>query len=120
MTPEGTTDSPTAVAGPSIEQVDGNPIRDNGPYESAEQARAQVDAALYGIPDKSQYTGLVLLEALAVTRVQHSDYEHQQISEIAHRLPPELVQVIAGWIMRAAIGDVRATPAADTDGGTDG
>jgi hypothetical protein len=80
---------------------DGNPIRDNGPYLNADQARAQYDAVAHGIP--AHMLGAVHIpEALMLAGVATSPYEHAQLETVAS-LPPEVVQVIAGWIIRASI-----------------
>ena len=80
-------------------------IRDNGPYRSADQARAQIDATLHGIPEAHTAPGfageLILMNALLMTGVQISSWEDVQRQSILAAVPTEAVQVIAGWIVRA-------------------
>src|SRR5205085_9874413 len=79
--------------------------RDVGPYESREQAAAQVQAVTFGVPGTGQAPGfageLVLMEALMLGGVQVSGWEDVQRQEIVRTLDPEVVQVLAGWIVRA-------------------
>ena len=82
-----------------------SPLRDLGPYLSADQARAQLTATTYGIPADHAAPGfhgeLVLAEALMMTGVQVTGWEDIQRQEIVRTLSPETVQVIAGWLLRA-------------------
>ncbi|MEV0734287.1 hypothetical protein [Polymorphospora sp. NPDC050346] len=83
-----------------------SPLRDNGPYGSHTQARAQFAAVSHGIPTPTtghlaSVSSLVLAEALMLTGVDTTPFEDQARDSIARTLDPETVQVIAGWIMRA-------------------
>jgi hypothetical protein len=64
----------------------------------------------YGIPDVQQAPGfageLVLTEALLLAGVQAAGWEDVARQEIARTLPPEVVQVIAGWVLRARHPDL--------------
>lgn len=85
-------------------------IRDVGPYESIEQARAQLDAVLHGIPgmDAPGAAGeVVVTEALLLAGVQISGWEDVQRREIMRAVSPEDAQVIAGWVLRARLADRR-------------
>lgn len=85
--------------------VDGNPVRDNGPFVDAAQARAQFDAAATGMPAHATVTTLaaqmVIGEALLMTDVFPSGYESDELVRMAVELPVESIQVIAGWVIRA-------------------
>lgn len=91
--------------------TDPSPVRDIGPYLSADQARAQLTATTYGIPAASAAPGfhgeLVLAEALMLAGVQVTGWEDVQRQEIVHTLSPETVQVIAGWLLRAHLSPHR-------------
>ncbi|WP_433304574.1 hypothetical protein ACQP2F_15465 [Actinoplanes sp. CA-030573] len=84
--------------------------RDAGPYESVEQALAQLMAMMHEISffDRAQEIvgELVLIEALLLRRVSISEWEQVVLSEITRTLPPEAAQVIAGWLLRAPVRQV--------------
>lgn len=78
--------------------------RDLGPYESVEQARAQVEAVTYGLPGEwapGAKGELVLMEALTMAGVQVSAYEDVERDTLVRMVSPEVAQVIAGWLLRA-------------------
>src|SRR5689334_14607722 len=79
--------------------------RDVGPYESAEQARAQVAATTYGIPAAAAAPGfageMVLMEALLLAGVQVAGWEDTVRADLVRMIAPETAQVIAGWLLRA-------------------
>lgn len=82
------------------------PIRDNGPYDSERAALAQVEAVLFGLPATAADAHgprMVLLEALMASGVELSPYEQRATAELALLTTPGLVQVVAGWIVRAHI-----------------
>jgi hypothetical protein len=89
-------------------------VRDVGPYESAAQARTQLAATTYGIPAANASPGfaseLVLMEALTMGGVPVSGWEDVQRGEIIRALDPEMVQVIAGWILRAHLAGAAREP----------
>lgn len=91
-----------------------SPRRDVGPYQSQEQARAQVAASTFGIPAALAAPGfaaeLVLTEALMMGGVQVSGWEDIQRQEIIQRLDPETAQVIAGWVLRAHLAGRAVKP----------
>jgi hypothetical protein len=76
-----------------------SPHRDIGPYESAEQARAQLNATVYGIPAGHAAPGfageLTLMEALSLAGIEVSGWEDTQRQDIVRALSPEAAQVIA-------------------------
>lgn len=82
-------------------------MRDIGPYESIEQARAQIAATTHGIPATDSARGfigeLVLMEALLLAGVQISAWEDVVRQEVVAALSPEAAQVIAGWLIRARL-----------------
>ncbi|WP_433304784.1 hypothetical protein ACQP2F_16235 [Actinoplanes sp. CA-030573] len=79
--------------------------RDLGPYQSADQARAQLTAIIQAIPaaerDLSVAGEVVLVEALLLVGVTMSGWEDAVRQRIVHSLPPEAAQVVAGWLLRA-------------------
>lgn len=81
------------------------PIRDNGPYESAEQAQAQFLAQSFGIPDPrdGSLANLVVREACLLTGVEVSGFEERWLIDEAsrYRIDSVTAQLIAGWILRA-------------------
>lgn len=85
--------------------LEGNPMRDNGPFLDADQARAQFAAVTYGMPGvrsgSSLGSQLVMGEALTVTGLLVSGYESDEMVRLCVDLPAETVQVIAGWVIRA-------------------
>ncbi|MDG4756202.1 MULTISPECIES: hypothetical protein [Micromonospora] len=92
-----------------------SPLRDNGPYTSHEQTRSQFAAVAYGIPtrtsdDLTGISALVLAEALLIAGVDTSDYEQAALAAIARQLDPEMVQVIAGWVIRARLAGAHPAP----------
>lgn len=80
-------------------------MRDNGPYLDADQAHAQFAAATHGLPGvrsgSSLGSQLVMGEALMMTGTLPSGYESDEMVRVCVDLPPETVQVIAGWVIRA-------------------
>ncbi len=73
------------------------PVRDNGPYATADQARAQVSAISRGIPNADDLgPGLALSEALLLAGVDVTAYERQTLTELSQQLDPATAQVIAG------------------------
>jgi len=80
---------------------DGNPIRDNGPYQDRDQAMAQHAAAAHGMPDPDAYTGHVA-EAVLLAGVTLTPYEADQLHHLAvnGHVDQATLQVIAGWIIR--------------------
>lgn len=87
------------------EPTEPSPFYDPGPYESAEQARAQVAASTHGIPATQvapAFAGeLVLMEALLRAGVRVSPWEGSVRDEIIRTMGPAAAQVIAGWLIRA-------------------
>ena len=87
-----------------------SPIMDPGPYLSREQAGTQVAAILYGIPDHLTAPGfageLILMDALHKAGVQVGGWEDVARQEITSKLDPEVIQVIAGWLIRARLADL--------------
>lgn len=85
--------------------IQGNPMRDNGPFLDADQAHAQFSAATHGLPGvrsgSSLGSQLVIGEALMMTGALPSGYESDEMVRVCVDLPPETVQVIAGWVIRA-------------------
>jgi hypothetical protein len=96
------------------------PIRDNGPYESADQAREQWGAVTFGIPraegpaGEAALSGVVLSEALMIAGVQPSEYERDALAELAGSVCPAVAQVVAGWVIRARLVGAEGDPAART------
>ena len=83
-----------------------SPVRDNGPYLTDEQARAQWEATRYGMPTPSvrygkAWTAEVITEALLGTGVEVSDNERAHIMQLGETMSPETCQIINGWIMRS-------------------
>lgn len=89
-----------------------SPFLDPGPYLSKEQAADQVAAVLHGIPGATDgsapgFAGeLVLMEALLRADVEVGGWEDVARQEIVRILPVEVVQVIAGWLIRARLASV--------------
>jgi hypothetical protein len=82
------------------------PLRDNGPYATDSQARAQFEATAHGIPvhterDLSAVAAMTIREALMLTGVELTDYERRELDGLAVVVGPETCQVIAGWVMRS-------------------
>lgn len=82
------------------------PVRDNGPYATAEQSRAQFEATTYGIPvrtgrDVAELAAMTVREALMMTGVELTDYERAEVDGLAAVVGPETCQVIAGWVIRS-------------------
>jgi len=84
----------------STNSFEPTPIRDNGPYLDAKQARAQFDATTYAIPPVMAKS-VILPEALALGWVDLSEYEERVRDHLCNELDPETLQVIASWIVRA-------------------
>jgi hypothetical protein len=81
-----------------------SPFRDNGPFESEQQALAQFGAQVVGIPLPA--VGLIsmtLREALMLAGVEPSDYEWQAIeNSILHLgITPPQAAVLSAWLIRA-------------------
>lgn len=87
--------------------IEPTPMRDNGPYKSAEQARAQFDAVAFGLAMANTPHGRRVLarmavdEVLVATGVQLGDFDDVVLEELAGVLSPEQAQVVAGWVVRA-------------------
>jgi hypothetical protein len=83
------------------------PIRDNGPYDSAEQAIKQFLAQTHGIPGTpDELSGVVLREALLLAKVDlGAFFELEYMSTFLKAAwgDPVMAQIIAGWIIRAHI-----------------
>jgi hypothetical protein len=83
------------------------PIRDNGPYDSAEQAIKQFLAQTHGIPGTpDELSGVVLREALLLAKVDLGAFfelEYMSVFLKAAWGDPVMAQIIAGWIIRAHI-----------------
>lgn len=78
------------------------PHRDNGPYQSSDQAMEQYEAVTYGVPGGSQTRMIMAMrEALLIAGVKLPEYEISVVTTISARVQPDVAQVIAGWIMRA-------------------
>lgn len=81
-----------------------SPVRDPGPYASAQQALEQVNATTYGIPHADTLaSGLVLREALLLGGVTLTEYETHALDTLADQLDPATAQVLAGWVTRARL-----------------
>ncbi len=86
-----------------------SPIFDVGPYATRQDALSQAEAILHGLPaemtDQNTAAGfageLLLMDALLRAGVVPAGWEDVARQMITERLPPEVIQVIAGWIMRA-------------------
>jgi hypothetical protein len=87
-----------------------SPIRNVGPFESADEARAQVEANMFAIPQAHTAPGfageLVLMESLMMAGVQVSAYEDVERATLVRMISPEVAQVIAGWILRAHLAGI--------------
>jgi hypothetical protein len=91
------------------EPVEGNPMRDNGPYLTTDQAAAQFDAVSFGVSfavppgalSADTARALVLFEALLLGDVAPSDFERLVITQLSQTCGSVTAQVIAGWIVRA-------------------
>ncbi|MDG9679028.1 hypothetical protein [Micromonospora sp. DH14] len=81
------------------------PLRDNGPFATPDQARAQLAATTHGIPPGSvephDLAAMPIREALMLTRVELTDFERAQVAALGRVLDPEACQVIAGWVLRS-------------------
>lgn len=88
-----------------------SPFFDPGPYETKQRAADQVAAIMYGVPAEvteqttaAGFVGeLVLMDALLRAGIQPAGWEDVARQEIARTLPPEVVQVVAGWVVRARL-----------------
>jgi len=83
-------------------------LRDNGPYQTADQARTQFDNITDGIPistpaDLHGLHSLVLLEAATIAGIELSVFERDILGQVAEVLDSESVQVLAGLLIRARI-----------------
>ena len=88
-----------------------SPIRDNGPYESPDQANAQFAAVTFGIPTSPDRTlsRMVLKEALMMVGLMPlTDFEADAVATIAEELAPARVQVIVGWLVRSHLNGRRS------------
>lgn len=86
--------------------MDGNPIRDNGPYRDAEHARAALAETMANLPNSTpahQRANAAMQLGGAVLDLDLSEYERHQVHTLAEQLDSAQVQVIAGWLMRARI-----------------
>lgn len=81
------------------------PIRDNGPYLTADQAAAQFDSVSFNVPpgalSGAEARGMVFFEALLVTGATPSDFERLVVTQLSRTCNSVTAQVIAGWIVRA-------------------
>jgi hypothetical protein len=96
--------------GRSVTDMEPSPIRNVGPFESADEAHAQASAATYGIPSGDAVPGfageLILMEALMLGGVQVSAYEDIERATLVRMISPEVAQVIAGWVIRAHLAGI--------------
>jgi hypothetical protein len=106
---------PTPVTAAAAD-IPGGPgeFADPGPYQSREQAQAAVAAmaALHGVPPGAENSTpgmlgeLLLMEALFRSGVEVGAWEDAARHDIVQALPPEVIQVIAGWLLRARLADI--------------
>lgn len=94
-----------------------SPNYDPGPYYTPEQARAQADAILHGIPipetEPAMAGQLLLTDALIRAGITVTPthvmvgtaWEAETKQTIAATLPIEAVQLIASWIVRATLAN---------------
>lgn len=80
--------------------------RDNGPYETEEQALAAMDQANFGIPVDSleqvhALNALQIQGALLMTGVIATRYEELELRTLPTTAGSAAAQVVTGWIMRA-------------------
>lgn len=88
------------------------PWRDNGPYETAGQARKQFSAATHGtdaVMTQHDQVHIVIREALMIAGVTPSIYEAQWLADACGdgQIGVEQAQIIAGWLIRARLGEPR-------------
>lgn len=80
------------------------PFRDNGPYQSADQAMQQFAAVTFGVPlNTTEKTLMVLNEALLLTNARPSAFESEylRVFQEERGLDPLVAQILAGAIIRA-------------------
>jgi hypothetical protein len=81
-------------------------IRDNGPFYHADQVMQQFANWSRGMPDaglnSTEAAHMLLREALLLAGVQPSKLELDYA--FAHGLDPALTQIVAGWLIRARLG----------------
>jgi hypothetical protein len=89
-------------------------IRDNGPYVTAAQARAQFEAETFGIPaetvaDIRAMAEMSVRNALLMTGVEISECEAGYLASIVRATDVESAQIIAGFIVRAFLAGQAAS-----------
>lgn len=97
---------------PSTESYEPSPLRNVGPYSSADEILRQYNAAIFGIP-ADQMTMLRLLdmvtgEALLISDVQPSEFEMDFFRFWAEEsgMDPMVAQLMASWIIRAHVAGI--------------
>ncbi len=82
-----------------------DPRRDVGPYPDVAAALKQFAATTYGIPGSTvDHSRVVIREALMLGRVELGGYTEVEYLDKyldLHGADPIMVQIIAGWIVRA-------------------
>ncbi len=81
-------------------------IRDNGPFETSEQAVRQFNNWARGLPmDSIDAVGLLLAEVAMQVGVTPSEFEKQWLF---NRLDPVTATILSSWIIAAKVPAARA------------
>lgn len=89
-----------------------------GPYTSAGEAHQQADATLRDYPPLDTPGQRILMEVLFAAGVRLTAFENSQRATICSQLDLTAVQVIAGWIARAHLGEKHRPDPGDPAGPT--